>query len=464
MASHAIFIHTQPDALSERTETIEDVDYEIKSRTMIVNTEQLKAFVRQYYHYLGINKQQEISRLLFEIAKRERIDYTKVTESLPKPPTRFSKIKDYLLERRYPSLTKTGQKIRPTFFDVMIDPKLKADVSLQPRIQPKNLFIEESVFHTEMANRVRTQFPESNVEKIKTYKEHVGNRRFGIEDYNRRLENFYLVREEYDFFKKCPCSSKSVFCGYFVVNLGSGCPYECSYCVLQDYINSPGIILPANIEDFFAAFRSLGRNIRCGSCELTDSLVFDHITGYSPQIVDFFRSYPKTMYELKTKSDNVGLLTSVPGARNIIVSWSLNPQKIVETVEHFTAPLAQRLEAAQRCVACGYRVAFHFDPVIYYPEWEADYEALVDMTFQAVDAEKVAWISLGTLRMTPRLKKIMENRFPDNTLLDEEFFVGHDGKLRYPKNVRISMYKKMTSWIRRHGKDVPVYLCMEERS
>ncbi|BBO16483.1 conserved hypothetical protein [Candidatus Brocadia pituitae] len=430
----------------------------------MTDTEQIKTFVSKYYHYLGINKQQEITRLLFEIAKRERIDYIKVTESLPKPPARFSRIKDYLLERRYPSLTKSRQGIRPSFFDITIDPELKVDFTLKPPIQPKNIFIEESVAHTEMVKRVTTHFPESNVEIIKTYKEHVGKRRFGIVDYNKRRENFYLVREDYDFFKKCPCSSNSVFCGYFVVNLGSGCPYECSYCVLQDYINSPGIILPANIEDFFAAFKNLGRDIRCGSCELTDSLAFDHITGYSPLIVEFFRHYPKTLYELKTKSDNIDLLTSVPGARNIIVSWSLNPQKIVETVEHFTAPLAQRLEAAQRCTACGYRVAFHFDPIIYYQGWEADYEALVDMAFHAVDGENVAWVSLGTLRMTPRLKKIIENRFPDNTILDEEFLAGHDGKLRYPKETRRSIYKNMTSWIRKRCKNVRIYLCMEEKS
>ena len=170
------------------------------------------------------------------------------------------------------------------------------------------------------------------------------------------------------------------------------------------------------------------------------------------------------MYELKTKSDNVELLTSVPGARNIIISWSLNPQKIVETVEHFTAPLARRLEAAQRCTACGYRVAFHFDPIIYYQGWEADYKTLVDMTFHAIDEENVAWISMGTLRMTPRLKKIIENRFPDNTILDEEFFAGHDGKLRYPKETRRSIYKNMTSWIRKRCKNVRIYLCMEEKS
>ncbi|KXK29149.1 MAG: DNA repair photoproduct lyase [Candidatus Brocadia sinica] len=431
---------------------------------MIINPEQIKTFVNTIYPYLGVNKQQEVSRLLFEIAKRERIDYTEVVGCLPKPPSRFSLLKDYLLKRRYPSLAVKGNKIRPSFSDISINPALQVDVTLKPQIKPRNLFIEESVLHTEMVKRVVAQFPTSDIEIIKTYKEHTEKKQFRIEDYNRRSENFYLVRENYDFYKRCPCSSKSASCGYFIVNLGSGCVYECSYCVLQDYINSPGIILPVNIEDFFLAFQNLKHDIRCGSCELTDSLVFDHITGYSPQIVEFFRRYPKSTFEFKTKSDNIGLLTSVPGANNIVVSWSMNPQHIVETVEYFTATLPQRLAAAQKCVDCEYRVAFHFDPIIYYPGWEADYETLIHDIFNAIDGGDIAWISLGTLRMTPRLKKIIENRFPDNTILDEEFFVGHDGKLRYPRDIRAFIYKNMTSWIRRRCKDVPVYLCMEEKS
>jgi spore photoproduct lyase len=431
---------------------------------VIINPEQIKTFVNTNYPYLGINKQQEVSRLLFEIAKRERIDYTEVADNLPQPPSRFVHIKDYLLKRRYPSLTSKGYKIRPSFYDVTINPELKMDIASKLLIKPKNLYIEESVLHTEMAKRVTSQFPESTTEVIKAYKEHVKKRRFDIDDYNHRLESFYLVRENYDFYKRCPCSNKSASCGYFVVNLGSGCPYECAYCVLQDYINSPGITLPANIEDFFAAFKNFKQNIRCGSGELTDSLAFDHITGYSPQIVEFFRRYPKSIFEFKTKSNNVGLLISIQGARNIIVSWSVNPTKIVETVEHFTATLPQRLEAAQKCADCGYRVAFHFDPIIYYPGWEVDYEKLINDIFDTVDGGNIAWISLGTLRMTPRLKKIIENRFPDNTILDEEFLIGHDGKLRYPRDVRASIYKNMTSWIRKRCKDAPLYLCMEEKS
>ena len=33
------------------------------------------------------------------------------------------------------------------------------------------------------------------------------------------------------------------------------CAYECVYCILQAYINSPGIKIAANIEEFFDKFK-----------------------------------------------------------------------------------------------------------------------------------------------------------------------------------------------------------------
>lgn len=43
---------------------------------MKFKTEEIKLFVNKKHPYLGINKQREVSRLLFKIAKREHIDYT----------------------------------------------------------------------------------------------------------------------------------------------------------------------------------------------------------------------------------------------------------------------------------------------------------------------------------------------------------------------------------------------------
>ncbi|WP_169704049.1 hypothetical protein [Candidatus Kuenenia stuttgartiensis] len=67
------------------------------------------------------------------------------------------------------------------------------------------------------------------------------------------------------------------------------------------------------------------------------------------------------------------------------------------------------------------------------------------------------------MRISPQLKKIIENRFPENALLDEELLTGFDGKLRYPAEIRSFIYTTMNSWIRKNNKSVPVYLCMEER-
>ena len=278
------------------------------------------------------------------------------------------------------------------------------------------------------------------------------------------MDHFFLIEEKYDFYKKCPCSPKSVSCGYHVVNLGSGCPFECTYCYLQSYLNSPGIVLPANIEDLFSSFRNYKQNIRIGSGEYTDSLAFDHLTHYSPKIVEFFSKYPESTFEFKTKSTNIDLLLSVKSAGNIVVSWSVSPEKISKEVEHLTARMHQRIKAACACVKAGYKVGFHFDPVIHYDGWQQDYYVLVNQIFDSVKEEDIAWMSLGTLRMTPKLKKTVENRFPQNTILDEELVLGYDDKIRYHQAVRNDIYTQMNSWIKKRSKNINIYLCMEEKS
>ena len=55
--------------------------------------------------------------------------------------------------------------------------------------------------------------------------------------------------------------------------------------------------------------------------------------------------------------------------------------------------------------------AFHFDPMIQYPGWQGGYKKLVDTIFERIPKDKIAWLSLGTLRMTPKLKKIIEKSF-----------------------------------------------------
>ena len=180
-------------------------------------------------------------------------------------------------------------------------------------------------------------------------------------------------------------------------------------------------------------------------------------------MIPFFAEQPNALLELKTKSDRVEELLKLDPKGRVVVSWSMNPEKVIESDEFLTASFEERLTAARRCQEAGYKLGFHFDPMVEYPGWEEDYRAMVERIFAVVDHRRIAWISMGVVRNTPGLKRIMRERFPSTRLLSGEQVLCADGKMRYFKPLRVGMYRKMLHWIRDLSPIVFVYLCMESK-
>ncbi len=93
--------------------------------------------------------------------------------------------------------------------------------------------------------------------------------------------------------KPCPGTSLHLCCGYQVINALTNCPMDCSYCVLQEYLNNPFLTLYSNWDDLFQeieAFLSLDHRClpRLGTGELSDSLALDPIFPLSQRLVSFF--------------------------------------------------------------------------------------------------------------------------------------------------------------------------------
>jgi spore photoproduct lyase len=279
----------------------------------------------------------------------------------------------------------------------------------------------------------------------------------------------YLTQHKGDFLKKCPGSEGQVCCNYFVINFASNCPMDCSYCYLQEYLaDNAELKVFSNLGDLIdEADRTLSRHrgvfFRIGTGEITDSLALEPYTGMVGELIPYFAEQPNVLLELKTKSNCVDSLLHFDPKGRIVVAWSMNPQKVIDRDEHFTASLSERLSAARRCQDAGYRLGFHFDPMIEYPGWEGDYQAMMEETFAAIDWRRLAWVSMGVLRDTPGLKRAMRERLPKTGLLTGEQVLCPDGKLRYFQPLRVAMYRKMVQWIRRAAPTVRIYLCMETR-
>jgi len=446
-------------------------------------TKNIDNYLAENFPLLGINKKREIKRLLFEIEKRDKL---KIENIIDEKINSFEQLKTLLLKKRYPLTSKSHKKVN--FYLPALE--ISKELQLRPKkikYSPKNIYIEKKSLRSELAERIEKLFPSAKILTIENIRNYSKEHKYILKDYSQRQKNLFIINENYDFFKKCPCTKSVIRCGYHVLNLGFGCPFECSYCFIQEYQNFSGIALPSNIDDFLnilavkmtlppaytprgvsdatqaggrvESFKGLWR---MGSGEFSDSLALDNVSEYSKKIVPFFSKYPNAYFEFKTKSSEIKNLLNLKPAKNIIVSWSVNPKNIVTENEFYSANLEERISSAKVCSDAGYGIGFHFDPIIYYEGWEKDYRETIKDIFSKINPAKIHWISLGTLRFNPELKKIIENRFPLSEILNAELIIDFDGKLRYPDYIRRDIYLKMTKFLVEAGLEKEkIYLCME---
>jgi spore photoproduct lyase len=329
------------------------------------------------------------------------------------------------------------------------------------RFVPDAVWIERSELDTPVARALRARY----AGPLTPFDGHPPVRPASVRDGKRVL---VLQRHRGAFLRHCPAGTAGlVCCNYLVVNLASNCPMDCSYCFLQDYLaDAPALTAYTNVADALAEVGAVlaahpDRQFRIGTGELSDSLALDPLTDLSRQLVPFFAARRNAVLELKTKTDCVdGLLDLDPGGR-VVVSWSVNAAAVVERDEPGTATLAARLAAARRVQQGGYRVGFHFDPLIEHEGWEAGYAASIEAIAAALNPTAIAWVSLGGLRLSPGLAQAVWQRPQPGHTLGAELVAGADGKARIWRGLRLRMYRTLIARLRAALGDVPLYLCME---
>ncbi len=288
-----------------------------------------------------------------------------------------------------------------------------------------------------------------------------------VENLTMGKRQLYLCNNRGLFFKPCPGTREYQCCDYQVVNTGTNCPIDCVYCILQAYLNTPWLTFHVNTDQLFHELsESLSANpqqfFRIGTGEFTDSLAIDRLTCLSRPLVEFIALRDNAVLELKTKSAVIDNLQGLHHNGKTIIAWSLNAAPIMARYELRSATLAERLDAAQKCAEWGYRLAFHFDPIIDYPGWQSGYAETIDRLFEKIPASAIAWISLGALRYIPSLKEIGIMRFPGAKIYYQEFITGLDGKARYFRFNRVRLYQHIFALLQKKASaGTCIYFCME---
>ena len=264
-------------------------------------------------------------------------------------------------------------------------------------------------------------------------------------------------------FGDCPVrSDRTLCCNLKTIDAVQNCSFGCSYCTIQTFYG-----------DRVTVDRDLGRKLRAlelddrrfyhvGTGQSSDSLVWGNRGGILDELCRFAAEHPNVLLELKTKSANVSYFLEHPPPPNLVCSWSLNTAAVIEHEEHFTAPLERRLAAARRFADLGRTVAFHFHPMVHYDGWQTEYPALAARLIDRFDPAEVAFLSLGSVTFIKPVMKRIRQRGEPTRILQAELVADPHGKLTYPDDLKVrmfrAMYRALAPW---HGR-VFLYLCMEK--
>lgn len=323
---------------------------------------------------------------------------------------------------------------------------------------PEKVLVESTVADSPLVSSLRKNLPTAKFEVVERVSEMACAAPNVLE----------VVHFRGKFLKSCPGTRHYFCCGYRILHFGMQCTLDCTYCILQAYLNQPNLRLFGNTGEMLAELSSEleqnpGRLHRIGTGEFTDSLLLDPFTDLTRVLVPYFARIHNAVLELKTKTDFIGNLDGLEHNGRTIVAWSLNSEHVRRHEEPRSASLEERLRAARKCADQGYFLAFHFDPLLEYADWRTGYGEILERLFDAVPSERIVWMSMGAFRFMPELKQIIRERHPRSLIPYGEFIRGFDGKMRYFRDIRVELYSFMAERIRKADSDLCLYLCMEGR-
>lgn len=264
-------------------------------------------------------------------------------------------------------------------------------------------------------------------------------------------------------FGSCPVASpKTRCCNLLTLDAVEGCAFDCSYCAVKTFYQPGQVTLNANFaEKINALHLDATKPYHIGTGQSSDSLLLGNKEGVLDALLNLARRYPNVVLEFKTKSANINYLLEQDLPPNLICTWSLNTETIVNAEEHGTATLQERIGAAAQIAQKGTLVGFHFHPIVEYQHARQEYSHLFQHIQSRFSPADVALISFGTLTFTKPIIKQLRNISMRSKVLQMPL-VDIAGKFSYPHNTKQEMFRHAYCAFEKWHKDVFFYLCMED--
>lgn len=307
--------------------------------------------------------------------------------------------------------------------------------------KPKHVYIEKDALNHKLGKQLQKQFTEEDIP---------------VDILENNRVNFLRgkdVQEKYEYgkrvlvigvrrsleFQTCKPSA------HYQLPLVTGCIGKCEYCYLNTNLkDKPFTRIYVNIDDVLKKAR---RYIQSGKYKPTifegsatsDPVPVEPYTHALAKSIEFFAKESDARFRFVTKFTDIDGLLQLKHNGHTEIRFSINTDTAIESFEHSTPRVKQRIEAARKAIKAGYPVGFLIAPVFVYPNWKEDYLMLIKMLKDYLPKEAIKYpitFEIISHRYTPTAKNHILQIFTESKLpMDEEERTYKYGQFGYGKYV-----------------------------
>ena len=232
---------------------------------------------------------------------------------------------------------------------------------------------------------------------------------------------------------------------FLVPYTSSGCIAMCLYCYLVcNYNKCAYLRLFVNreqiLEKIIKVANETEKDLTFEIGSNSDLILENTITNNLVWTIENFKDNPKGLLTFPTKFDMVDPILPLDHKGKIIVRMSVNPRKIIRTIEIGTSPLENRVKAINKLKDAGYKLGILIAPVILVEDWKEQYTELIQYLAENLSEQVKKDVFFEIIFMTYSYvhRMINQEAFPKQTnLYNQEIMTGRGkGKYTYNKDVR----------------------------
>ena len=325
------------------------------------------------------------------------------------------------------------------------------------------IYLENSVVRNERAKNIARRFPEAVRVPCDRYQE----------VFNPKAQNFRLQKKRPALIlaKKVGTTILSAPEGYgiggehnYYFSHMMNCIYDCRYCFLQGMYRSGHYVVFVNYEHFFAGMSeklNLHRDedVWFFSGYDCDSLALEPVTGFVRELLVWLRQHSRAQVELRTKSTQIRSLFETTPLPNVVIAYSLTPDRTAATLEHKAPSVGKRLAAMAELAERGWNVGLRFDPVLYELGYQDLYRRLFEEVFDRIPEKSIHSITLGTFRMPKPYFRNVTRLYPDEALFAGPFEL-RDKLVSYSADCEQQMMNFCHEELLSHTAADKIYTCL----